>query len=461
MAKTTDFLSNTSGKINQDYYTRQTDNGTILVHTARRRKDARRSEKQATLRCQLPNAAAVYKLFTAKKLVNAFENKESGVNDYNAFVQANYNKTAVFVPKDVSRAGGCVLANYLYSRGSIAPIRLILGQTNLLVTDLALGSLTIDANTTVAEFSNAVMANNTGWEVKDQLTFFYAEQWVDSEGVPRATMQSHRMVISRTDQTKLLNVVSALGFSTVNGYLGMSTALSEAGASWVHSREDDNGQLKVSTQRMMVVSTILATYQGDDAMRASADSYGGINTRDEYLNPNSTLAELSALATSASGAEQSSQGSQSGTGNGGTSSGNSGNTGDTGGNTGGSSTGSDTGNSGNTGNGGNTGGNTGGNSGGSETSGTPVLTISKTGSGSATVTAGGNAVNSGAELAENTEVSITVTPATGQTPTATLNGNSVELTEDSGTYTGTFTMPNANATLVINTGSAEGYGDTN
>lgn len=439
MAKTTDFLSNTSGKINQDYYTRQTDNGTILVHTARRRKDARRSEKQATLRCQLPNAAAVYKLFTAKKLVNAFENKESGVNDYNAFVQANYNKTAVFVPKDVSRAGGCVLANYLYSRGSIAPIRLILGQTNLLVTDLALGSLTIDANTTVAEFSNAVMANNTGWQVNDQLTFFYAEQWVDSEGVPRATMQSHRMVISRTDQTKLLNVVTALGFSTVNGYLGMSTALSEAGASWVHSREDDNGQLKVSTQRMMVVSTILATYQGDDAMRASADSYGGINTRDEYLNPNSTLAELSALATSASGAEQSSQGSQSGTGNGGSS----------------------TGNGGNTGNSGNTGGNAGGNSGGSETSGTPVLTISKTGSGSATVTAGGNAVNTGAELAENTEVSISVTPATGQTPTATLNGNSVELTEDSGTYTGTFTMPNANATLVINTGSAEGYGDTN
>ncbi len=119
----------------------------------------------------------------------------------------------------------------------------------------------------------------------------------------------------------------------------------------------------------------------------------------------------------------------------------------------GSSTGSETG--------GNSGGNSSGSSTGSETSGTPVLTISKTGSGTASVTAGGNAVNSGAEVAAETEVSLSVIPATGQTPTATLNGNTVELTESEGTYTGTFQMPSSNATLVINTGSAEGYGDTN
>jgi len=93
--------------------------------------------------------------------------------------------------------------------------------------------------------------------------------------------------------------------------------------------------------------------------------------------------------------------------------------------------------------------------------GTPILTINKTGSGTATVTAGGNEVNSGAELAENTEVSLSVTPASGQTPSATLNGTSVELTESEGTYTGTFQMPAANATLVINTGNSGGIGDTN
>jgi hypothetical protein len=111
-------------------------------------------------------------------------------------------------------------------------------------------------------------------------------------------------------------------------------------------------------------------------------------------------------------------------------------------------------------NGSQSGGSNGGSSTGSETNGTPVLTISKTGSGSASVTAGGNMVNSGASIAEDTQVSITITPATGMTPSATINGNNVSLTEDSGTYSGSFAMPGTNATLMINTGSS-GDGDTN
>jgi hypothetical protein len=74
----------------------------------------------------------------------------------------------------------------------------------------------------------------------------------------------------------------------------------------------------------------------------------------------------------------------------------------------------------------------------------------------------GNAVSSGAEIAANTEVSISVTPAEGATPTATLNGSSITLTESEGAYTGSFQMPSANATLAINTGGAStGGGDAN
>jgi len=104
--------------------------------------------------------------------------------------------------------------------------------------------------------------------------------------------------------------------------------------------------------------------------------------------------------------------------------------------------------------------NQGGNSGGSGNSGSsvPTLTISRSGSGSSAVTVGGNAVNSGSQIAAGTEVALSVTPAAGQTPTATLNGSSVSLTESDGTYTGTFQMPDGNATLVINSGSTGGGG---
>ena len=88
----------------------------------------------------------------------------------------------------------------------------------------------------------------------------------------------------------------------------------------------------------------------------------------------------------------------------------------------------------------------------------PRLTISRTGTGTSTVSVNGSAVNSGAEVAANTEVSISITPAEGATPTATLNGNSVTLTENGGVYSGSFQMPSADATLAINSGGATGGG---
>ena len=85
-----------------------------------------------------------------------------------------------------------------------------------------------------------------------------------------------------------------------------------------------------------------------------------------------------------------------------------------------------------------------------------ALTISKSGTGSASVTHDGNAVTSGASLNEDDEVEISITPAEGKVPTASVNGSSIELTEDGGVYSGSFAMPGQASSLVINTGTAEG-----
>ena len=87
-----------------------------------------------------------------------------------------------------------------------------------------------------------------------------------------------------------------------------------------------------------------------------------------------------------------------------------------------------------------------------------ALTISKSGSGSASVTHNGNAVASGSNLSEDDEVEISITPAEGQVPTASINGSSIELTEDGGVYSGSFAMPGQASTLMINTGTS-GSGD--
>ena len=126
-----------------------------------------------------------------------------------------------------------------------------------------------------------------------------------------------------------------------------------------------------------------------------------------------------------------------------------------GGSNGGSSQGSETGQGGD--NSGSQGGqNQGGSSTGSETAEGYALSISTNGSGSASVTKGGNAVTSGSNLNEDDEVEISITPAEGETPTATINGSEIELTESEGVYSGSFAMPGQASSLVINTGGSSG-----
>ena len=97
-----------------------------------------------------------------------------------------------------------------------------------------------------------------------------------------------------------------------------------------------------------------------------------------------------------------------------------------------------------------------GNTGGGQSTGGYALSISRLGSGSASVTHNGSNVSSGAKLNEDDEVDLSITPAEGQTPTATINGSSIELTEEGGVYTGSFAMPGQASTLVINTGQGSG-----
>ena len=432
-------IEQASGKLGDNIVMRQTATGKILCKAPRKASTPRRSEKQAYTRLQMANLLANYRLYSGK-LAEAFESKRAGLSDVNMFVSANWGHGPVYLTRPMRIQGACVLADDLFSIGSIEPIGYGLASTGSaqgrLVTNLNLG-IEIGVGTTVAQFSGALMTATENWREGDQLTFFVGTQYTGTDGLPRANMRAQKVVLSLDDQTKLWNVVTSEGFSTVDGYLATGMVLSEMGCAWVHSREN-SGATKVSTQRLVVVSEVLGQYQTYEAMKAAADSYGGINKSAVYLNPQSSLSEI--VGGSASGGYNGSGGSQ-----------NAGGGTNTGGNGGGTNTG------GNTGGGDNTGGNTGGNTG-SVTPGVPKLTISRTGTGTSTVTANGEGVSSGAEIAGGTEVTVSVIPAEGATPTASLNGNSVTLTESEGVYSGSFSMPSANATLVINSGGATGGG---
>ena len=118
----------------------------------------------------------------------------------------------------------------------------------------------------------------------------------------------------------------------------------------------------------------------------------------------------------------------------------------------GSNSGSGTNTGGNSGS--NTGGNTSGNQSGNSDNGEPGnyrLVIYKYGSGTSTVTDDSEQViNSNDNVASGSNVNISVVPAAGKVPTATVNGSNIELTENDGVYTGSFQMPTRGTVVEIN-----------
>jgi predicted histone-like DNA-binding protein len=136
-------------------------------------------------------------------------------------------------------------------------------------------------------------------------------------------------------------------------------------------------------------------------------------------------------------------------------------------NGGGSGNGSDSQNSGsdNSGSGSqNTGSITGNDSGsqsGNDEPGNYRVNITKYGSGTMSVTDDSEQeINSGDSVASGSNVNISVVPVAGKVPTAKVNGIPINLTENNGTYTGSFVMPMKSTEIEINSDPSEhDFGD--
>jgi len=135
-----------------------------------------------------------------------------------------------------------------------------------------------------------------------------------------------------------------------------------------------------------------------------------------------------------------------------------------GGNTNQGGSGSESGSQNQSGNSGSQSGNTGGNSGSeSGTEGDYRLVIYKYGNGTSTVTDDSEQeINSNSNVHSGSNVNISVVPVEGKEPIAKVNGNRITLTENDGTYTGSFQMPTKGTVLEINSEPDDlDFGDMN
>lgn len=286
MSKGSLFWGNAQGKLGETVFYRaggQQRNRTYIKSFLNPKTRA-----QMTQRVKWPNVVAWWRLYKPFIQMGMMD-KPLGQSDYNHFMSLNLRQTPAYMTKDEAAAGGSVLAVYSMTSGSLPAIEMNgAAESSIMVGDLDLSTATI------GEVSSAIINNNAGFRIGDQITFICAAQTLGQGGLPKVVPAAFKFLLTAaTDATLFLDVVQKVGFATPtlsNGNLGWEFSgqeYVEYGSCAVHSRIE-NGQLQVSSATMKCDFLVPDIQQGvttgvslDDALA----SYG--YTEPAYLSPRS------------------------------------------------------------------------------------------------------------------------------------------------------------------------------
>lgn len=278
------------------YTYRQTKDGTIVSEKVKAKGVGKRTLKQCMAQLQLANLQHLFNSFGGA-IEGAFENLPQRQNTRAAFMKANIGALPIYLTKQAVNFSAVVAVPVQISRGSLPTIGVT--EATIPYTNINLGSLVIDANTTIAAFSQAV-CNNPGYMNGDQLSYFSIIQGTrafgDFGGVPVVTNNRFEVTLDIHDtEHKLWDFVGQYGFASVavNGtqFLGCSAAPAVGAYAWVHSR-GFGAEMKTSTQFLCANNAdIIAAWSGAEALEKAALSYGGYKAQ-RFLEPGQTTSSV-------------------------------------------------------------------------------------------------------------------------------------------------------------------------
>ena len=266
---------------------KQVNGQTVVSEKATTVKNTRTPAQQRQ-RTKWGNVVQMYKGICP--LINyGFESKAPGCSDYNMFMKVNMKNSDIYLTREEVAGGACIAAPYQLTQGTLPSI-VIVGSGENARTDIKLGDLKIDANTLVKDFAMAVVSNNADYDFGDQISFFDVLQRVNAvTGIPYCQFLATNVMLDKTSEVKLLDIVSKYGFATVDGYLGHIEGEGDGVYAWVHSRKSSAKTL-VSTQSFVNNNAeMIAEYSGDQAYKRSVQTYGGENS--SFLTPGTTTTQ--------------------------------------------------------------------------------------------------------------------------------------------------------------------------
>lgn len=204
-----------------------------------------------------------------------FENRRAGLTDYGAFLSHNMRATPVYLERWQAVEGGCVATEMVVSEGTLPEIAVTHDGTAP-ATDIAVGSLAVDADTEVCALATAIVRGNRAFSYGDELLFYWVEQCCDwRRGLPWVEVRCSVLALDTADGRPLGRAVEgSMGFAVRHGVIAARGAV-EGGMAWVHLRRG-GGRVLRSTQRLVCHNPLVHCYTGREALAAACRSYGGV-----------------------------------------------------------------------------------------------------------------------------------------------------------------------------------------
>ena len=210
----------------------------------------------------------------------AFENKKATQSDYNKFMSLNATNSRIYLTKEQARQGACVVDSYRVSDGTLQPVDIFPTEQNWVTNIYLTGLSKLDATTSVAAFSTALLASNAGLRSGDQLSFIRVTQlFNNTTGIPYVQVRAYELLINEQGPGLLKDFwpieLIGLGQEQETPALMVKNNNKQGGFAIIVSRTQ-GGRVLVSPSQVTQVNmaAVINQYSSSAALQAAIDSYG-------------------------------------------------------------------------------------------------------------------------------------------------------------------------------------------
>lgn len=230
-------------------------------------------------RVKWANLVAFYRA-NAGWMPKAFENKKATQSDYNKFMSLNAANSRIYLTKEQARQGACVVDSYRVSDGTLQPVDIFPSEANWVTNLFLTGLAKLDATTSVADFSKALLASNAGLRSGDQLSFIRITQLNNNTtGIPYIQVRAYELLINEQGPGLVKDFwpVELLAMSNLQDTpaLMVKNNSKQGGFALIVSRTQ-GGRVLVSPSQITQVNMtdVINQYSSSAALSAAIESYG-------------------------------------------------------------------------------------------------------------------------------------------------------------------------------------------